>query len=240
MKVHQVLFVTLLAIIPHVACAVIPEQTATSAKEEECSTDFYRFFPGDANFCLAGKYWKKDQYRRSEKMLELAAGWASKPAQHILGVVHFNGDGLARNRPLGLAWLALAAERGDPRFTAVLNSAYASASEKERAEASRLLVDLRPRYGDAYAARRAATQFERAMRDLNVSVYDWRTCIRDITTASPVRMADPDCMGGSTFSVELHLRKLSNVYFNGWKGREGTVVVHPLLQTNIEGDPAQH
>ncbi len=240
MKVHQALFATLFAMIPHVAYAVIPEQAATSAKEEECSTDFYRFFPGDANFCLAGKYWRKEQYHRSEQMLELAAGWASKPAQHLLGVAHFNGDGLARNRPLGLAWLALAAERGDPRFTAVLNSAYTSASQEERLEANHLLVDMRARYGDAFAARRAVAKFERALRELNISVYDWRTCIRGITTASPVTMADPDCMGGSTFSVELHLRKLSNVYFNGWKGREGTVVVHPLIDVVAEGDPAQH
>jgi len=41
-----------------------------------------------------------------------AASYADKPAQAMLAAMYWNGDGIPRDRPLGYAWMDLAADRG--------------------------------------------------------------------------------------------------------------------------------
>jgi hypothetical protein len=90
----------------------------------------------------------------------VSASWAYKPAQYNLGIMYFNGDGVAVDRPLGLAWLALAAERSeDVPYARARDAAYSEMTETEFARANELWRDLRKTYGDAVALRRAGNRW---------------------------------------------------------------------------------
>lgn len=73
--------------VPSVAAAQSKTpSTTTEAEYAYCNEAIYRFLPGDFNFCVARKLWAKRDYKAAEQMFLLAAGWGSKPAQHLLGL----------------------------------------------------------------------------------------------------------------------------------------------------------
>ncbi|MDC8015010.1 hypothetical protein [Tahibacter soli] len=70
--------------------------------------------------------------------------------------MHFKGAGVSADRARGVAWLALAAERGDPPLADALEWGYAQLTPEEVARANAIWRDeLKPRYGDAVAMPRA-------------------------------------------------------------------------------------
>ncbi len=182
----------------------------------------YRFLPGESNFCLAGIDMYRGNYRGALEMLKLAAGWGSKKAQYVLGVTYFRGDSIPPDHALGLAWLALAAERHDPTYLAVLASAHAKSTLAEQGHAGELLATMRPRYADAVAAKRAQRRFDRMMRDLTYfEPYDVGVCIEGLTGGLvPQKPADQftsaSCPSPTFAAMRLH--QISDVYFDGWVG----------------------
>lgn len=191
--------------------------------ELTCSGSISKILPGDFNFCLAQKYWEAGRYEQARQMLELAAGWGNKAAQRALGVAYFNGDGLDRDRPLGLAWLALSAERKEPGAAALFNSAFDDASEDERNAASGLLAQLRARYSDDIAALRADNRFQRTLRQMTSNpVYGRGQCLPGsggLPAAAAMDQAADGSGGCSMASDNLFLAALEQryeVYSKGW------------------------
>ena len=84
-------------------------------KINNCNRGLEQILPGDYYACEARYYFQNGHNQHGASELEEAAYWASKDAQFALGLMYFNGDmqGIPANRPLGLAWFALAAERND-------------------------------------------------------------------------------------------------------------------------------
>lgn len=140
----------------------LPDQKdVVSQSLRPCPGGLERFLPGDYYFCSAARnYWSGNEGLARES-LKNAARWASKPAQYALGVMYFNGDHAQKNRPLGLAWLALAAERHDPAYEPAFISAYKQVSPEELAQANEYWKDLKGTYGDDVAAPRAERRFDR-------------------------------------------------------------------------------
>jgi hypothetical protein len=197
----------------------------------ECNTLMFRFLPGEYNYCLGRKLWELGKYERAEEMLKLAAGWGSKPAQGVLGVVYFNGEGVAENRPLGLAWLALAAERGTLMQRAIYDSASQKSTDDERREAAGLLEVMKHRYGDGVAAVRADRRYRREMSSFRSNhVYGSGTCLSGVNSPwGPMAPAAAEAgaevlpvSGCSLASEERIVRGLEKRYehfFEGWKGK---------------------
>lgn len=172
-------------------------------------------------------------------MLLLAAGWGSKPAQHMLGLAYLNGAGLTKDRPLGLAWLRLAAERKDPDYLGIARAAYGHASAEERAKADALHDQLRERYRDDIAAARAKRRFDREIRALTGNpVYNPGICLIGINSQYTQNIdptdggAGPSCPPAD--KVAGVLEELAEPYFEGWQGR---VDVGPPEQ--VEGSKMQ-
>jgi TPR repeat protein len=218
------------------AVAAAHAQPSVSVSEDpapalECNGAVYRFLPGEVNYCLALKMWEKGDYRRGEAFLLLAAGWGSKPAQYSLGLAYFNGEGVAKDRPLGLAWLTLAAERDDPTFKAVMKSVYAGMPADERGRAEVLYAKLREQYRDDVAAVRAKTRYDREIRAVaGNAAYSPRLCIAGLNSgalAGDVEAVSQSCPP-ATQAVET-LNKMSEQYFKGWRSR---VDVGPLQEIN--------
>ena len=201
------------------------EKEGDAPREVPCNDAIYPFLPGEFNFCLARRMWARKDYKDAEQMLLLAAGWGSKPAQHMLGLAYLNGAGLAMDRPRGLAWLELAAERKDPGYLATSRSARNKATSEERAKADSLYQQLRERYRDDVAAARAEVRFVRETNALAGNpVYQKDACVAGLTSdhvESPIAedgsLTPPSCPP-LTYTMRI-LRDIAEPYFTGWKGR---------------------
>lgn len=141
------------------------------------------FLPGVYYYCVGRRAFARQNYPKARSMYEIASAWGSKQAQFMLGIGYFKGDAGVLNRPLGLAWLALSAERGTPYFVAVLRSAEKHASAQEKASADRLLATMRAKYGDARAAHRAYRRYRAFQNELtSAEAYGGQFCIDGLTT----------------------------------------------------------
>lgn len=116
-------------------------------------------------YVLAVEAYKKGDYRHAVDMYKVSASWAYEPAEYNLGVMYFQGMGVSENRPLGTAWMFLAAQRNKPHYVAARHMMVESLSDEERFEALRLLEQLEPTYGDKVALRRAKAQWIRVGRE---------------------------------------------------------------------------
>ncbi len=131
--------------------------------------DEARFLPGLYHFERGCARYAKGHVDEAMAEWTLAAGWAVKEAQYNLGLALFTGERVARDRPLGLAWLAVAAERKDRMFSASLAAAWDAATPAERQQANALHAPLLARYGDARTRRKAMAHFERELAQLTGS-----------------------------------------------------------------------
>jgi hypothetical protein len=193
--------------------------------KEKCIDEWFRFLPGNPDYCHGIHKWAKGRYDDALFDLKDAAGWANKNAQYALGLIYFNGHHVTRNRPLGLAWLLLSAERPKPQhYVDVAVSAYRLATPDERKQALALLNKMRPRYGDAFAAHRARLHFERAIR---------RSVWVDNFEGSRLQIAGLDPYGGPTQFVLVRLHKAAKTYFKYLP--EGHVDVGPVQQIQSPG-----
>jgi hypothetical protein len=95
--------------------------------------------------------------RRAFAHWELSAFWGHKIAQYNLGLMYFKGVGVGRDRARGLAWLTLAAERGDVPFVKALEWCRTQLGPDDLARARSIVDELSPRYADAVALPRAQT-----------------------------------------------------------------------------------
>jgi hypothetical protein len=205
------------------------DRTVESLGKTYCPQGLEHFLPGSYYYCVGVRDLAKGNYARSRRMLRIAAGWGNKSAQFLLGIGYFKGDTGQRDRPLGLAWMGLAAERRDPNYSAIFTSAWQQATPQERARAQALWQSMLPTYEDAHAARRAEMRFEHA-RDALVarSSAGQQVCIAGlnvsrISTVVPEYTATNNlsACGGADLPVELVAKKL-DVYaeqlFDGWAG----------------------
>ena len=164
-----------------------------------CGELMFRVLPGEFNFCLAKRYWLEGKYQQAEEMFRLSAGWGNKFAQRALGTAYFNGDHVAQDRPLGLAWLALAAERKEPDAEALYQSALSKVSPAEKERAMLLQQQLQPRYGDAFAALRADRRLNRNLKEITSNpVYGTGWCFSGVNGVGITRIEGLEAQGSGT------------------------------------------
>jgi len=92
-----------------------------------------------------------------------------KDAQYNLGITYFKGEGARADRPRGLAWLALAAERKDAAFSESLAAAWDESTPAEREQANAIWLRLREHYADAVALPMARRRFDAEMAQITGS-----------------------------------------------------------------------
>lgn len=127
-----------------------------------CAEGAERYLPGDYYFCAANKALQAGDPRKARAMYEESAAWGDKRAMFNLGLLYLRGDGVPRHEPLGLAWLALAAERPtDALQRDVLANAYTAASPQTRAAADALWNGMKSKYADRVALARAKLRYDR-------------------------------------------------------------------------------
>lgn len=80
--------------------------------------------------------------------IEELAPTGDKYAQYMVGVMHLHGLGTPKDAPLGAAWIALAAERGDAKIEAERDAVLAQLAESERKTQQALLQELQAAFSD--------------------------------------------------------------------------------------------
>lgn len=142
-----------------------------SDKDIYCPPGIEPILPSDYYACEARAAYGHDNYRKMIEMLEESAYWANKDAQYALGLAYFDGDmpDVPENRPLGLAWLALAAERKNPQYQLAYASARAKATPQEYQKALKLWRQMSLKYADKFAAKRAILRFNHAIEPIDES-----------------------------------------------------------------------
>lgn len=121
--------------------------------------------PGVYFFKKAAKAFERGQYAFAIDMYEASASWAYKPAQYNLSVMYSRGQGVPVDLPRAMAWIALAAERGDPNYVAARDAMNAGLDSEQVAEANRILLSLKGVYADATALKRARHRWRDAKLD---------------------------------------------------------------------------
>ncbi|MBB5360756.1 hypothetical protein HDE76_004004 [Rhodanobacter sp. ANJX3] len=156
-----------------VPAALAESPAATQAvpvdeKINNCNRGLEQILPGDYYACEARYYFQNGHNQHGASELEEAAYWASKDAQFALGLMYFNGDmqGIPANRPLALAWLALAAERNDFDHQRSYAIARAKSSEQDIQASDALLKKMQSTYGDKVAGLRAMRRFNHEIAPL--------------------------------------------------------------------------
>jgi hypothetical protein len=128
-----------------------------------------RFVPGLYYFHKGCDYFRRGYPQAAVESWQIAAGWAMKDAQYDLGIAYFRGRGIAIDRPRGLAWLALAAERKDEAFEISLAAAWDEATPDEHARANEIWRDLRKEYADEVALVRARNRYDQEVSHITGS-----------------------------------------------------------------------
>lgn len=195
----------------------LPDQKDIVAKSLlPCPGGLERFLPGDYYFCSAARNYWSGHPGLARESLKNAAQWASKPAQYALGIMYFNGDRAEKNRPLGLAWLALAAERHDPAYEPAFISAYKEVSPEELAQANAYWQDLKKTYGDPVAAPRAEKRFDREYAQIAWAVnFGGSIFVDGVTVPYNDAMAN-DLPLQSGFTLGRMLQSQKAMYFYGY------------------------
>lgn len=224
---HTLLATLLAAMLPGIRPAAAASQPAPGTpsaagtrKIEYCLEGLESFFPGDYYACRAAYHLQRKHYGLFLDMLRESAYWANKNAQYELGLVYFQGDipGIPMNRPLGVAWLALAAERKNPDFQKAYTVATLQSSPQEIAAASDLWKTLRLKYGDKVAAPRAIRRYNRAMAPLYAAAQSGG--ITYISGFTPFPQ--------SAFSVVRNLQDRADQDFDDLHGTVTVGVLRPL------------
>lgn len=211
---------------------------AIKASVKGCATGLERLLPGEYYFCAGVRDYGQGHDSRAAERFRDAAYWASKPAQYVLGLMYYNGDRGKANRPLGVAWLALAAERHDPLYEGAFTRAYLASSAEERAQADAYWRNLRDRYADPVAGKRAQRRYLAEMRMIEAATAVGGSIF--ITGLSPPNGdsmgqfgadGDPNRVGGgSSFSMNKLLSHAGEDYF---RGMAGTVTVGEVQPTGL-------
>lgn len=204
-------------------------QTSTpNGKRIYCLDGWERLLPGDYYACRARYHLQREHPAQAVNMLKEAAYWASKDAQHALGLAYVNGDiaGVHANRPLGIAWLALAAQRKNADYVRDYSLAVLRSSPRDISNASQKYVELDKIYGDKVAGKRAINRFVREVKTLD-----------DIATqggnSAYIQGLTPYPEGAFALSRKIHAQAEED-----FEGLQGTVTVGMLERIQAPASPA--
>ena len=211
----------------------VPKTTDSAPSDADlaatkCAIGEERFLPGDYFYCLATtQTYGQQHYAYAQKFFTEAAGWASKPAQYVLGIMALDGDHQPVNRPLAVAWLALASERPQSVYAVAYKSAYASATAAERQAAEKLLATMRRTYADATAAVRAEKRYTDSMATLvRLNAGGRSYCMEGLVDDSDPQIDPMQCPSMQT--VVNAIDKQAAGVFDGWSGHVSVGALQPV------------
>ena len=127
---------------------------------------FVESHPDLRNYRTGIREYRLGNLEKAFRSFRMASRYSDKPSQAVVAEMHWHGKGVALNRPLGYAWMDLAAERGNHRLLAQREKYWEAMSEAERAQALALGEQVYAEFGDAVAQRRLEVALRREKNQL--------------------------------------------------------------------------
>jgi hypothetical protein len=213
--------------------------------------------PGQYYFYKAVDAINHKQYKFAIDMYETSASWAYKPAAYNLAVIYLKGEGVPVDKPLAMAWAALASERGDQDYIDARELIYAQLTGSEFAKANEIWRELKKIYGDAIALKRAKTRWAQVKAGItgsrvggvgNLKVGTGGKNVKPVNISPTGRSA----LDGNSFSAfgvlaggsidgstaYRQLRESDNPYDPKFEQHTGTATVGPIAPLPNEPAPA--
>jgi hypothetical protein len=191
--------------------------------------------PGVYFFKLAAQAFEKKHYKYAIEMYRIAASWAYKPAQYNLGIMYFRGQGVPVDRPLGAAWMVLAAERGTPQYVQARDLMVSHLSDAEFAQVNVLWKQLKPTFADATALHRAEVRWAEVRSQMTGSHVGGISGPLHVGSAGGGRHAAG--APSSTPAAVLNPVATSGFEITGSHAIDGTVAYRQLRESKNPYDP---
>jgi FOG: TPR repeat, SEL1 subfamily len=192
----------------------------------DCAEGTERYLPGDYYFCSANKAMQAGNTSKARAMYEESARWGDKRAMFNLGLLLFRGEGLAKHEALGLAWLALAAERSqDQMQREVLVAAWTSVTPQVQGEANGLWNAMKLEYADRVTLARAQARYEREIRQLRRDLQRDPTMQAQIAGMGPQSEAGRGPMGQGSILLQTLDEAAAETILRPLPSRKGKVKV---------------
>src|SRR5262249_12112993 len=129
------------------------------------------------------RYYAHRQFKEALKYFEIGAFYADKLSQLSIGLMHLNGEGVAKDPVSAYAWLDLAAERDYPDFVATRNRVKATLTPEQLERATKVRAELGAKYGDAVAKPRMAVQLHQGQMQVTGSRTGFDYGVNQVQTA---------------------------------------------------------
>lgn len=181
--------------------------------------------------------YQRQRYADAARYFRDAAYYGDKPAQAMLAMMSWNGEGADADRAQAYAWIDLAAERGYRSMLATREKFWAALDDGERERALRLGKDLYAKYGDEHARDRLDREIVRAKNQLTGS-HLGRAGTLAVFVPGPdgkMRPIDGALFYGSRYWNPEQYRDWQDLR---WELPQGHVEVGPVQQTT-EPDPGR-
>ncbi|MBO9661322.1 hypothetical protein [Dokdonella sp.] len=181
--------------------------------------------------------YQRQRYADAARYFRDAAYYGDKPAQAMLAMMSWNGEGADTDRAQAYAWIDLAAERGYESLVATREKFWAALDEIERRRALDLGKDLYAKYGDEHARDRLEREIVRAKNQLTGSHLGRAGTIAVLLPGPDGRMRPVD---GSLFYSSRYWdpKKYRDWQDQRWELPQGHVEVGPVQQA-AEPDPGR-
>ncbi len=207
--------------------------------------------PGEYFFGLAVHAFGKKDYAFAVRMYGVAASWAYKPAEYNLGVMYALGQGVPVDMPRAMAWMTLAAERGEKPYVEARELINSKLSNAQFAQADTIYGELYPTYGDASALRRAKDRWAQVRSSMtgsrvgsvagelkvgvSASGEPMRSLYKKATKLNHAGTGASDILSGEEVDGSIAYKQLlqsDNPYdpkFESRPGATGKVTVEPVI-----------
>ena len=187
--------------------------------------------PGEYYFKIGARAFQKNDSKFAIEMYQVAASWAYKPAAYNLGVMYARGQGIPVDYPRALAWMALAAERGDERYVAARNVVQAQLAAEQVEQARVIVEELKKTYGDEVALRRAKARWADVRSHMTGSHVG---SVGHLDVGVPRASPDPSSQKGQKGT---HKRGTTSGEILGGEGVDGSIAYRQLLESDNPYDP---
>lgn len=134
----------------------------------------------------------RGDYKVAREQLLKGAWYGDKLSQLSIGMMYLNGNGVDKDPARACAWMALAAERGYPRYEATRRQTCQALDRTQHAMALKILASLEPDYADAATVPRMKIALTRGMQQSITGSYLGST--QNVSSIFPKRLKE-QCNG---------------------------------------------
>lgn len=126
------------------------------------------------------------RYDEAIARFQRAAAYADKFSQHYLSLIHWYGQGTAKDPVQAYIWSDLAAERGSYRLLLIREKMWSLLTPEQQQQVQAHGDEYYARYGDQIAKPKAETEIRRFTRNMTGSHIGYANQMLDVKRGGPI------------------------------------------------------